>query len=641
MADSTERLPFPLSSRLQGEINSLSGRNGAEIHYAVAGVPFRTQISGELPMTIATAAAQKEQQDTEPEAGEQTLGAWWYRSQASWHEGAGARYAESRGEVKDTSRFWQSSNMDVWTPGELKLLRRGQAVTSTVNLSVATVPVTGVNSVVVGQDGAVRRYTDLDVGTATIDLYVNAAVRFTNVIATRNYWFAAGNDQKVYSGPIGGPTTTPDVWSLTAAPSGSVTRIIWAKHRLWAVSGHYIYVINYAAPGTVASPAATTHVYKHPSSAWVYTDLCDAPAGVLFSGHGDGSSGLQRITLDSDGGSPTLSGAMVTAVLPSDERALRISSLASSLVCIVTNLGVRVAAVQGDEMVYGPLFMGRAELSTTATPSVVSAGRWWWLCWGDEPKVWRIDSSVEVEEGVFAYASDLESGVSNYSDISARSERPVVVTAAGGLVYRHATQLEATGYIESGRIRYRTDEPKAYRYIDVSAAPLAGSLAVTLITDTSTERQVLVHNTPGLGRLPSAEFPIDLGTQRFIAVRLTFNRAAGLTTGPLVQGVLVKAVPAVRPQRLITIPLACFDREKWSTGQEDGYDGFARDRYLALRDVEDAGGVCAFQDFTFEPPTSEAVVIEEMKFVRVTQPDMEKFNSSYGGILLLTLRTLS
>jgi hypothetical protein len=638
MADVPSKLPFAISERLVSQAAALTGRHGTEIHYAIAGVPFRSFASNDLPMTITTAEMRKAQQDVEPEAGEQSLSGWWLRSQSSWHEGAGSRYAESRGEVKDTSRFWQSTQMDVWTPGELKLLRVGKSAGGTVNRAVSAVPDAATYSVVAGQTGAVRRFTNLDGGTpsTTTDLYLNGAVNFTHVISNEVNWYAAGDNGSVYSSVINA-VVAPSVWTLTGADITKPTRILWAKHRLWAVNGNKIYVINPAVPG------ATAATYTHPSTAWVFTDLCDGPGGVFFSGHGDGTSGLQVVSLNTDGSVPTISGAQVTAVLPSDEKALKVSSLASSLICIATNRGVRVAAVSsGGEMIYGPLFMERPELASGVTPSLVSAGRWWWLCWGDEPKCWRIDSSIEVEEGVFAYASDLEFGTSNFTGITVRNERPVVATVGGAVVYRHKTELAALGSLETGRVRFRTEEPKTFRRFDVNAAPLDGTLVMYLITDTSTEQKLITYNTPGQGKLLPADFPVDLGAQRFVSLRMEFQPKVGdLTKGPLLQGLQFKALSATRPQRLISIPLACFDRERWSTGQEQGYDGFGNDRYLALRNTEDEGGVTILQDYTFEPPLADSVRIEEMKLVRTTAPSAEKFGASGGGILIVTLRTLS
>lgn len=645
MADVTERLPYAISRKLQSTVDQVAARNGRHIDYTIGGIPFRLRLADDSPLTLETAPVQKAQQDTEPEAGEQTLAGWWLRSQSSWHEGAGFKYAESRGEVKETSRFLDSLNVDPWTAGELKLLRRANSVATSANLSVAIVPTDTGNTIVTGQSGAVRKYTDLGAGVAA-DLYIGAGVSFTNVVATEVYWFAAGNDGRVYSGPTTAVTAAPSVWSLTGANTAKPTRIFWAKHRLWAVNGHKIYDVNFQTPGTVGAPTATAEVYKHPSASWEYTDICDAPGGVLFSGHGDGASHLQRITLNNDGSVPTLSGATTTAILPSDEKALRISSLTGSLVCILTSKGVRVAAAQtSGELVYGPLFLERdTELSPTAKPALTAAGRFWWLVWGDSPTVYRIDSSIEVDEGVFAYASDMNAPAATpFVDVAVRGERPVVVTSSGGLVCRHETELESVGWIRSGRIRYRTEEPKLFQFVDVSAAPLQGAITLDVLNEADSEIRLITWSKPGTGTLATASVGTEVGPVRFMSVKLTMTRASDSISGPEIHGWQVKALPAVKTQRVYTLPLECYDREQWASGQEDtdGYAGYARDRYYGMRAAEDAGGVVVLRDYRFESPVGELCKIEGMRFIQTQPGSPDRLYGGFGGVLVLTLRTLT
>lgn len=638
MADVTERLPYAISKRASSLIAEIVNRNGREIHYTVAGVPFRVATSSDMPLTLDTAPIQKQQQDQEPEAGEQTLSGWWLRSQVSWHEGAGILYTEQRGDLAATAAFRTSSNVDVWTEGELTLLPQATdfAVGSS-NLSVSIIPGGTGQSIVLGKAGEVRQYTAMDAGiTPTIQLYSGPGVNFTQVIATELFWYAAGSDGKVYSGPIGATTGAPSIWTLTGATVANPTRIVWAKHRLWAINTNKIYNLNATTPG------ATAATYTHPSTGFMYTDLTDGPGGILFSGYGDGTSHIQRITLDATGAVPTLSAATTLAVMPSDERVLRINSLAGSMVAMVTNFGVRVAVADvNGNLQYGPLFMTRTtEVPLTAKPTLHSAGRFWWVGFGDENKLWRVDSSTEVEEGVFAYASDMETSGPPQS-ISARNERVVVVTTAGNVQFTHASILAATGYVQTGRMRFRTDEFKTYHYIDATAQPLQGSIVLDVLNDADSLANVLTWSTQGKA-LPSAQFPATFGRQRFVSVKLTLNRSGTDTTkGPVIYGVRVKALPAGQPQRIYTLPLQCYDREQWSTGQQEGYDGFAYDRYLAVRAAEDAGGVCILTNYGFPDPLAELCRIEELKFVQLLPPDAIQQDGGFGGVLIVTLRTLT
>lgn len=639
-----ERLPFPFTLRESTLADSPLDRNGREIHYTIAGVPFRVQVTPDMPLTIQSAPVQKDQQDVEPEAGENSLSGWWIRNQSSWHEGAGARFAEPRGEVKDTFQFWQSSNIDVWTPGQLTMLRRSATVTDGAIKSVAAIPDPSVNAVLVGRSGNIAKYDNLDAGTASTTFWTETGGVFNHVIAGDSKWWAildvSGLSVRVFTSTYS--TATPEAWQLTGGDPAKPMRVLFAKHRLWACNGNKIWQINVAG-GTPGAPVSVSAIWTHPSSSFVFTDLCDAPGGILVSGYGDGSSSLQQITLDAAGALPTITGARVTAVLPNDEKILRISSLASSQVLMLTNRGVRLAVAQTNgEMVYGPRFMDRAEVPSTAKPQVVSAGRWWWLVWGDETKVWRIDSSVEIDDGVLAFAQDMQSGATNFAGITVRNERPIVVDTAGSLAYRHATELEAAGSLTGSRIRYRTDEPKTFQRVATTIAPLAGTLEVVVLNDADSERPLITYNEQGKTNIAVAELPNEANPNRFASVKLNFTRkATDATQGPTVYGVQVKALPASKPQRVYQIPLMCYDREKWSTDQTEGYDGFARDRYEALKMAENAGSPVKLVDYTVEPTQGELVRIEELRMIRHTQPHATNQVGSWGGILVATLRTLT
>jgi hypothetical protein len=219
----------------------------------------------------------------------------------------------------------------------------------------------------------------------------------------------------------------------------------------------------------------------------------------------------------------------------------------------------------------------------------------------------------------------------------------VVVTSSGALVYRHATQLEVEGWLQAGRIRYRTEEPKQFQFIDVTAAPLQGSIALDVLNEADSPIRVNIWSQPGLGALPTAQVPTNINPLRFISLKLTLTRAGDGISGPEVHGFQVKALPAARPQRLYQLPLKCFDIEKWATGQIDpyGYEGFARDRYYALRAAEDAGGVVVLRDYRFPSPQGELCKIEGMRFVQTYPGDPAHQAGVFGGTLIVTLRTLT
>ena len=106
--------------------------SGDAYDVAIGGQPFFYAISDERPYIRQTAPYRKEQFDNNQEPGEQSLTGWWLRSQSSFHNGTGIKfYDPSAGEIV-AHRFTDSNNVDVWTKGQVTLLKE------TANLSGVT-----------------------------------------------------------------------------------------------------------------------------------------------------------------------------------------------------------------------------------------------------------------------------------------------------------------------------------------------------------------------------------------------------------------------------------------------------------------------------------------------------------------------
>ena len=84
-------------------------------------------------------------------------------------------------------------------------------------------------------------------------------------------------------------------------------------------------------------------------------------------------------------------------------------------------------------------------------------------------------------------------------------------------------------------------------------------------------------------------------------------------------------------------PASCYDSESDKFGNKSGYDGSAYNRVQQLEAIESNGDTLVIQDFrTGETYTG---IIEELDFINKTPTD--KRYSGYGGMLLITVRTIS
>jgi hypothetical protein len=113
-------------------------QNTAETYdIAIGGMPFILATNDVRPYIRQTAPFKKDQFDNGAEPGEQSLTGWWIRSQSSFHNGAGINFYDPSAGETVSHRFTDSKNVDVWTKGQVTLLKDVE------NIHVTTGPVVG------------------------------------------------------------------------------------------------------------------------------------------------------------------------------------------------------------------------------------------------------------------------------------------------------------------------------------------------------------------------------------------------------------------------------------------------------------------------------------------------------------------
>ena len=122
-----------------GVLSSTAVWQNTDVAYDVAlgGLPFIYAINDARPYIRQTAPFKKDQFDNGAEPGEQSLTGWWLRSQSSFHGGEGIRFYDPSAGETVTHRFTDSKNVDVWTKGQVTLLK------DVVDTHVTTGPVVG------------------------------------------------------------------------------------------------------------------------------------------------------------------------------------------------------------------------------------------------------------------------------------------------------------------------------------------------------------------------------------------------------------------------------------------------------------------------------------------------------------------
>lgn len=625
---------------------SLFTPTGFEYSYAIGGLPFLSAASHQNPIVRETNAVQKNQFDNQNNPGEQSLAGWWIRSQQSFHGGAGQLYGDPASLNTFTSknefnqiRFLKSRGVDVWTEGVVSLLPDTKKVR----------PGTPLPSLVDGTEFVYGDKTDAAfvVNGTTFFVITASGVNTPGTAPSTSISSCTTDGFKIYiiakdglwSAPI--PATTGGTWTWTKMYTISTTKpvhVTYVKNRLMAGIGPIVYQLagNPASP-PAALPAAT---FTNDDPNWVYTGFTESAPAIYAIGNNGVRGSIIRLTLDNTGALPTLTNAAVAAQFPSGEVAYSAMGYMGGFVGIGTNKGVRVASVATDgSLDYGPILFG------TDGPVWAWSARdrflWCTVSRGNDGDsgLYRIDLSVQVDTLRFAYTTDLV-----FSGDMADCLMVAHLGDSDSIVYSTATDTYMTdtaklftqGYLQTSRVRYNTLEPKLYKFVRVRGPILQGALSYTILdqNDSLSGTQLFPEGlSPGLN---DSLISSPTGPQDYLSIKFSLNRDP-VTTGQGAQllGYQLKALPGMPRQRVIQLPLWCFDTEEDNVGNTQDLEGSAYSRLTALEELDAAGDVVILQDLN--TATNYRCVIDRVSFRQVTPP--LRF-AGWGGIVIVTLRTV-
>lgn len=610
---------------------------------AVGGLPFFYAISDARPYIRQTAPFRKEQQDNSTEPGEQSLTGWWLRSQSSFHNGTGIKfYDPSAGETVNY-RFADSDNVDVWTKGQVTLLKE------TANMTGVT---TGVYKVLSIVDGSTDKILGWIPASTTIKNYTasGTAVTYTDVtsigtpldtailaVATDGTnLFIADNDH-IYTGPI----STPAAGYSRYYNTGSEKVVLgWVKQRLVACIGASVFELTNAKGST---HALSTAIYTHPNADWTWSSISEGGSAIYAAGYAGGNSAIYKFVLSTAGVMPTLTSGIVAAQLPIGEIVYKIESYLGYLM-IGTNKGMRVASISDTtgDLSYGPLIFE----DTNGVYDFAFRDKYVWATGtiGTSPGLYRIDLGTEIESLRFAYAKDTylasATGYATSVDFIGNTNQLAFTTSgSNGIAVQSTTVLATTGSITTGKIRFSTLEPKNFKRLIGRGTFTSGDFTLSsLATEASGNETQYDHITYNVG-VDAVEVTTSQPeiAQEFLAYKFTLSRdTTDTTTGPTFKGYQAKATIASPRNRVIRFPVYCFDIETDRFNTVVGFEGRAFERIQLLEEIEKTGDVLTWQDLT--TGESRQAVIEQVTFTRMTPPD-KRFDG-FGGIIEITVRTV-
>jgi hypothetical protein len=393
---------------------------------ALGGLPFIYAINDSRPYVRQTAPFRKDQFDNGAEPGEQSLTGWWIRSQMSFHSGSGIKFFDpATTDENGKYRFAESKGVDVWTKGEVTLLRKSNPIGyspdaldtngrsnqffNTIEWTASGVKKEGVlyvdNYIMakVDEAGNVTNFHNLD---PAIDNKIYAATNDGRFV----YWVTnaisgGGSKLTMYKKSLDLDSTTTTVTQMFQVNGISVSNAVmeYTKERIILCVNNAVYEVS---PSAVALPTA---VYTHPDTSHVWSSVTSSGPAIYVAGWNGPISSIVKFTLSTAGVMPSLTSAITAAELPVGEIVHKIKYYLGYIM-IGTSKGIRAGAVsdQDGSINYGPLIV------ETVQPTFDFAVRdhYIWCASGTtdgNSGLIRVDLSNEIEPLRFAYANDLHS----------------------------------------------------------------------------------------------------------------------------------------------------------------------------------------------------------------------------------------
>jgi hypothetical protein len=551
---------------------------GVAYDWLVDGVPFLMYPTEDDPYMRDMQEDTKDQFDASQEAGEQSFGYWWLRSQASYNGGAGQTFLDSTNDEVTRIRYFTSNYVDPFTTqGQVTVAdgfnvqvvnRRASALVTWDGVARLATASSADNSVFVADVPDLDNSDEIEVGTTGT----------CQAMCTDGESLYVAIDDSVYRIDDSGTDTK----IATVSFIGPVT-IGFAKARIILTTGPQVYEID---PNPDTPPTAYTDedaVYIHPSENWQYTSVADGPNGIYLAGYLGPLSELSLMTVEDAGDGLVLGQPVVQLRTPPSEIIHGVAFYLNAFFGLATSSGIRVGQFTPyGQPQYGPVL-------NPGNPAFAVAGSGSLLYFGGVNRVWSVDLGTQVADGRYAYAqygdninpvSATDNVVTIEVAVVDQHDKLFGVQASGGVFYQSSDPPSPPfGTLTTSYARFGTVEPKRLHYIRLEGTfPDVDSGVQTTVTVESIDGDSRTYPVPG-GRTFYEIGVTDFPTSE--AFRLIFNIAPGTVLRSWQQ----KSRPAPLQYQQLYLPLGVYDYEMAADGQQVGYDGYALDRLLRLEEA--------------------------------------------------------
>lgn len=613
--------PIVLSGQLMAVVE-----RGLPCDYSIAGIPFRVKPSQQDPLLWDLRSSEKDQFDSSGQAGENSFGDWWLRSQASFHGGASQRYLDSSDPDLARTRFFESVGVYPHEPGQLTIA--GQLTSTAAGRKLAEqVSWSAVDKLAIASSSTNQIYVSTLpglTGTSTISLGASGIPTAMTSDGTNLYVAIA---DKIYRVNSAGTAT---LIHSTDIPFTGPVALGFAKQRLILCIANKVWELD----PNPSSPPVTTHVvhYTNPSTDYVYTAVAEGPNGIYLAGYSGTKSDVSSMSVQEVGGTIVLGPPVHQLKTPPRELILDIFFYIGSLFAVATTQGVHV----GSFTPYGQPQMGALMMEGTPCKSLTGDGTLIYV--GAQDSIWWIDLATPVDQvGGYAHAK-LASGVGNTTTdkvhaVEVFNGLVFGCTDDGRLISQPSYAPATTATLTTSWSRFGTTEPKRLHYVTVEGdfPAVAGIDSVLSVTVENAEGETVEFNVAGGG--DNFEFSCQ-GLAASQAYRLHFTlRDNGTGHGVLLRSWQMKALPCPARFPEVTLPLMCNDQEVAMGEEPIGYPGFAKDRLLALLEYARRSDQVTVQDKAFG--INYQATVDRVQFRQDVGPGS---TGKTGGILNVILK---
>ena len=638
-------------------------------------IPFLMGSSEDYPYIRESDGGVREQIDTSAEAGEQSLTGMWWRSQASFDLGTGLEFFDTARDESVTRRFKDSCGVDVFTPGKVTLVNSCSKLVAHADKSYAVPYAIMDDDGQVTSDGVLLAKSTFS-GTPSGEVVKVTSAGVTTSLLTcdaiydlvlRGSWYYVMADDGIWLGNLETGYTNHTMTFQETAGQGNVKRgrLAYIKDRfLLAVTQEsnytneaygYLYEKVSSNPwdltGTIGSDFSSA-ILKVELDGWRWTGICEGPNAIYLGGYAGNMGRIYAATLNDAETPPVMNTPWVVAELPQGEIVASVITYMGTYMVVGTNKGVRIATINPDSsLTMGPL-------------SVKSDTPVWGLCASGDfvyasgssatphgevqrPGLFRINLGVDGTDprsqlGIFPAARDLYApdadtpGVNQVLRVCplGNTGRMCFTVDNVGLYVETTTEVP-TGWLQTGRIRFDTQEKKAFAFLRVNRDH--STLGVTPYEEHEgawgSPATVAWLRDDGLTK--EYEGQADR-TSRHNEIRYKFVLTRG-NAGAAFTGYQLRALPSNVVGRTIRLPLLCFPREKSREGLDIERGTWARIRALEL--MEKRGGYVRYQNLA--TGENELCTFESIQFVTTHTQQSRQDQANPGGMLLVTLRLVN